>query len=309
MQMMVPAYVFKLKAKQALKGNWQTAMLVSFFSGILLTALSVLQSMTLPDIMTYLSYGMVEEAYAQLLAVPTSTWIAYYGLAAVAFAVTPVLTLGANHYFVNRIKGKELGFTGLFARLNITGKALLLYARMFVRIFLWSLLLIVPGILAALRYSMAPYFLAENPEMSTTEAIEKSKHAMDGKKLGYVMLELSFLVWVFASMIIESLLFSVSFIVAFVASQFLRLYISTYMNGACAAFYEMVSKENGISEALRSFRERMSAMGMDDDSLTNVDKAVEEAKRAEEEMNREVEDDGAEDAFGGNNKPDGGDEE
>lgn len=303
--MMIPSYVYKLKAKQALRGNWQTALLVSFFSGIFLTALSVMQTMTLPDVATYLSYGMVDKLWEAVLAVPTSTWIGYYALALVTFAVTPVLTLGANHYFVCRLNKSELGFKGLLSRLPITGKALWLFVLMGVRIFLWSLLLIVPGILAALRYCMAPYFLAENPDMKASEAIEKSKAAMDGNKMNYFTLELSFFGWYFLSLILETLLISINVIVALVASQFLRLYISAYMNGSIAAFYMAVSKEDGMSEALRGFRDRMRDMGVNEDTLSSMDRAMDEAKRAEEEKAREAEDDGAEDAIEPKDEDDG----
>ncbi len=57
-------------------------------------------------------------------------------------------------------------------------------------IFLWALLLIIPGIVKALSYSMAPYIIAENPEMRAEEAIQRSMKMMDGHKMELFILYL-----------------------------------------------------------------------------------------------------------------------
>ena len=66
---------------------------------------------------------------------------------------------------------------------------------MALKIFLWTLLFIVPGIVAAFRYAMAPYVLAEHPELTASEAIEKSKQMMAGNKGRLFCLQLSFIGW------------------------------------------------------------------------------------------------------------------
>ena len=60
---------------------------------------------------------------------------------------------------------------------------------------LWTLLLIVPGIIKSLEYSMIPYILAENPQMSRKRAFELSKAMMDGQKWDAFVLDLSFVGW------------------------------------------------------------------------------------------------------------------
>ncbi len=62
-------------------------------------------------------------------------------------------------------------------------------------ILLWSTLLIIPGIIAAFRYSMAFYILADNPEMSGMEALKESKKLMHGHKMEFILLQLSFIGW------------------------------------------------------------------------------------------------------------------
>lgn len=60
---------------------------------------------------------------------------------------------------------------------------------------LWSLLLVIPGIIKSYEYAMIPYLLAEYPEMSKDEAFETSKRMMDGNKMNAFVLELSFIGW------------------------------------------------------------------------------------------------------------------
>lgn len=83
----------------------------------------------------------------------------------------------------------------LFSRFPMLGNALVLRLLMALKILLWSLLLIVPGIIAAYRYAMAPYLLAEHPDLTATEAIEQSKQLMDGHKARLFCLHLSFIGW------------------------------------------------------------------------------------------------------------------
>ncbi len=64
--------------------------------------------------------------------------------------------------------------------------------------FLWSLLLIIPGIIKCYSYSMASFILIENPEISPLEAITRSKDMMKGHKFELFVLDLSFIWWYLA---------------------------------------------------------------------------------------------------------------
>lgn len=61
--------------------------------------------------------------------------------------------------------------------------------------FLWTLLLIIPGIVKAYSYSMVPYILADDDDISITEAIEKSVWMTNGYKMDLFILDLSFILW------------------------------------------------------------------------------------------------------------------
>lgn len=66
-----------------------------------------------------------------------------------------------------------------------------------VYITLWSMLLVVPGIIASYSYRQGLYILLDHPEMSVSECIRASKHMMQGKKMELFWLDLSFLGWTF----------------------------------------------------------------------------------------------------------------
>jgi len=247
--MVLAPFIFKAKAAQSLKGNWQTALLVSFFQGIVPTAISLLYATQAPDLTGATSW---EQLWSSIEKIPLNNLYLLAGLLALSVLVTPTLQLGCNHYFLCRLRGEELGFAGLFSRVRSWGKALWLTILVGVKVFLWSLLLVYPGIIAAIRYSMAPYYLAEDPTLSPWEAVEKSKNAMQNTKMSYFALYVSFLGWMMLNLLLQTLLGSVGIIIALVVSQFMELFIITYMNGAFSAFYMAVGNPEGLEALIRA---------------------------------------------------------
>ena len=92
-----------------------------------------------------------------------------------------------------------------------------------VYIILWSLLLFVPGVIKSISYSQTNYILKDNPELSFNAAIERSMAMMEGHKMQYFLLNLSFIGW----MLLGSLCFGVG-----------TLWATAYMSTANAVFYE-----------------------------------------------------------------------
>jgi len=170
------------------------------------------------------------------------------------------------------------------------GKALWLSLCMAVRIFLWSLLLIVPGIIAAIRYSMAPYYLAENSDISAGEAINRSKNAMANMKMSYFSLSLSFLGWTLAATLLQTLLVDVNYVLGTVAGLFAQVWVTTYMEAACAVFFLTVSQEKGIEKAHREMFSQFEQMGMDPDTLDEMKTRARMQEDAREKMSKDLED-------------------
>ena len=66
---------------------------------------------------------------------------------------------------------------------------------------LWSLLLVIPGIVKSVAYSMTPYILMDQPEISATDALKKSMAMTDGYKWNIFLFDLSFIGWMLLSII------------------------------------------------------------------------------------------------------------
>lgn len=101
---------------------------------------------------------------------------------------------------------------------------------------LWTLCLIIPGVVKSYEYKMIPYILAENPEISRERAFEISKHIMDGQKWDAFVLDLSFLGWNLLSVITLGIVGV--------------LYVRPYMSTTWAEFYKVNRKmalEKGIA--------------------------------------------------------------
>ncbi len=93
---------------------------------------------------------------------------------------------------------------------------------------LWSLLLVIPGIIKAYSYSMSMYILAENPEIGALEAINRSKAMMNGHKMELFVLELSFIGWY--------LLVAVTFGIA-------GIWVVPYMSMTVTNFYNNIKNQ------------------------------------------------------------------
>ena len=75
-----------------------------------------------------------------------------------------------------------------------------------VLIFLWALLFVIPGIIAAYRYRQGLYLLLDHPEMGIMDCIRTSKNLMDGHKWELFVMDLSFLLWTLAVAVLSSAL-------------------------------------------------------------------------------------------------------
>lgn len=88
---------------------------------------------------------------------------------------------------------------------------------------LWSLLLVVPGIVKHYEYLMVPYIIAENPAMDYKEAFQISKQMMDGEKMEAFIMELSFLGWYLLSAVTCGLL-AIFYVNPYVQASFAEMY-------------------------------------------------------------------------------------
>ena len=145
-----------------------------------------------------------------------------------AFLIGGVLQLGYADFLLKQHDGREFSLGDLFSQFDRFGTG---FAQNFLRglyVTLWSLLLIIPGIIKGLSYSMTPFILAENPNMSASEAIDASKNLMDGHKMDLFILDLTFIGW--------DLLASLTLNLGNIA-------LNPYKNAAHAAFYRQIQAQ------------------------------------------------------------------
>ena len=106
-----------------------------------------------------------------------------------------VLSAGFVLYCMAVRRGERAEYLTLFDGFSFVGRIILLNIVEYLFIFLWSLLFVIPGIIAAYRYRFALYNLYENPGIGVMEALEMSKQQTLGYKGQLFLLDLSYTGW------------------------------------------------------------------------------------------------------------------
>jgi len=162
------------------------------------------------------------------------------------FFMTPEMTVGSSFIWMVVCFPLGWGFVTMFLdfirsndKLRIGkmfepyatdwGRIMTTYLLLYVYIILWTLLLIVPGIIKLFSYSMTPYILKDHPELNNNGAIEKSMRMMQGHKMDLFLLELSFIGWFILSLMTLGIGF---------------IFLIPYVNTALAHFYEELKAES-----------------------------------------------------------------
>jgi len=146
-----------------------------------------------------------------------------------AFLVTGPIMVGLAGLFLKLTRGAQGELSDMFEGFNNFVPTFLLQLLMCVFIFLWTLLFIIPGIIKAFAYSMAPYIMADNPEMSSLDAITASKIMMKGHKGRLFGLYLSYIGWFLLCM----LTFGIGFI-----------FLTPWIQASVAEFYQDILDRN-----------------------------------------------------------------
>ena len=140
----------------------------------------------------------------------------------VAFILGGVVQLGYAQFLLMQQDGENPSFSILFSQFHRFGQG---FAQRFLRDLytcLWTFLLVIPGIVKGISYSMTPFILAEHPEMSAQDAIRMSMDLMDGHKMDYFWLCLTFFGWDLLAVLTLNIGY---------------LLLNPYRNAAIAAFY------------------------------------------------------------------------
>lgn len=119
----------------------------------------------------------------------------------VSFVIGGPIAFGLNNYFLSFTRGEKPQLEDFFKGFSIFAKTFVAYLLIIIFIVLWALLLIIPGIIAAISYSMTYYIMVDNPELDAQNAIKKSKQIMNGNKYRYFCFLCRFIGWFLLSII------------------------------------------------------------------------------------------------------------
>ncbi len=181
----------KAQAKEQLRGDFLPLCFISFIP----TLTTALLNLVLPGIGTVASY-----------------------------IAMPILTLGVSLVFLNRANGQAYTMAQVITYYPLWGKAFKTFLFVSVQVFLWSILLIVPGVIEAMRCSMTFYILAENPDLSENEAIALSKEMTRGKLWDLFVFEFSFIGWYLLTIVTSGI--AALWVVPYHTAAFTTVYLS-----------------------------------------------------------------------------------
>ena len=142
-----------------------------------------------------------------------------------AFVFTGPITVGVAFFHLKIAREEEVDINMLFEGFKMFGKALGAYLLMMIAIFIGVLLLIIPGIIAALGLSQTFYILNDDPEIGIVDALKFSWELTDGHKFDLLILGLRFLGWILLSILTLGIGF---------------FFLIPYMNVTFAKFYNSI---------------------------------------------------------------------
>ena len=215
---------FKNLSLNQLRGKWGTVILALLIPALAVAAVSML--CTTIESTRSLVTGSNRVPTMYIMFRTLFSILASVGEIA-AFILTAAVTYGICRYLLSFVRGGSPAlndtFSGITRGGGTFGRSILLLLLKNIFTFLWSLLFIIPGIIAAYRYSMAFYIMADNDDISAMDALRQSKEMMIGHKWELFKLHLSFIGWI----ILSCVAFGIGFI-----------FLSPYMNTATTNFYE-----------------------------------------------------------------------
>lgn len=145
----------------------------------------------------------------------------YVGTVALLLLSGP-MTLGLTLLALNAARGEDVSVNRLFDGFKNFGSAVWLHISNGLLIFLWTLLLIVPGIIKTFSYALSFHVLKDHPELSANEARKRSMVLMSGNKWRLFCLRFSFIGW---------------WLLCLLTLGILSFWITPYQNTAIAEFY------------------------------------------------------------------------
>jgi uncharacterized membrane protein len=229
---MIDRAALKLAAKQSMRGKKPSVYVVSAIYMTILGMVSVL---------TYALSGADRVAEEMMRRLYGGELLDYTDIASMVEPTPPIagililslfivgflIDIGFMGYCLKICRDEEADIRTLFDGFSLFLKVIWLGILQYVFTLLWSLLFIVPGIMAAYSYRQAFYILLDNPEKSALECIRDSKRLMNGNRFDLFVLDISFLGWLLLDRFVE----------AYAIFRLFSTWLSPYMGITRAGFY------------------------------------------------------------------------
>jgi len=229
----MPGSMLKAGARKLIFENSPKIFLISLIYVVLLAVISWLAfrlpgNLSMEDINSRLLSGEIPN----LGMIYTNFRPIGFFLALLLFLFQPVLDVGFISYCLKINRSKSTEFKDLFNGFLFFSKVVSIFLITTFMIFLWSLLLIIPGIVASYRYRMAYYILLDDPGKGALQCISESKLMMYGNKLDLLIIDISFIGWY----IID---FTVFVLIPLpIAIPIVSIWLSPYLGLTRVGFYE-----------------------------------------------------------------------
>ncbi|HIV85261.1 MAG TPA: DUF975 family protein [Candidatus Monoglobus merdigallinarum] len=225
---------FKQLSLNQLRGKYGSVLLALFLAMLVTGAVSAIVNIpsTLSDTPLIDSAGGLN-----LSQLPVFVPLGVIG-GIILLAVSGAISYGVSKYMLTFVRqgSADLGyiFCGFSNGFGTFLRTFVLALLMDIFVFLWSLLFIIPGIIASYRYALAYYIMADDDSISAIDAIRKSTQMMIGHKWKLFCLQLSFIGW---------------YVLCTITCGIGFIFLAPYLDAATTNFYEYL---RGISEGSKA---------------------------------------------------------
>ena len=190
---------FRGIARNALRGRWSVAVLTGFVASLIGAGIASAGGSG-SNSNNRVSRGELNDFFQsalwhQIKPVVITLLVLVFIWSIIQIIIGGAGKLGYAKFNLNLVDNKDAVFLDLFSQFDRLGAGFCMNFLTGLYIVLWTLLFIIPGIIKSFSYAMAPYILAEHPEMTASEAITESRHMMDGNKWRLFCLDFSFIGW------------------------------------------------------------------------------------------------------------------
>lgn len=176
---MYSASDYRSMARRALKNYWWLAVGVTLLASIL----GGTSSGFTPSFNITINGDDLTQYYPETLRHALRVFLPVSGIISLAqFVIGGSVSIGHNRFCLKLVDGEEARFEDLFSGFDIFGNAFVLNLLITLKVIAWSLLFVIPGIVAAYRYSMATYIMAENPGMQATDPLSAPRRSWTGAR-------------------------------------------------------------------------------------------------------------------------------